>query len=318
MTCHEVQTELSLYLYGELNFAREEAIEQHLSGCAFCTQALAREKAWHTSLNAEYRDVPLEVLSSCRRELKDKVAAAKSGGIQRPSLWHRFTGLFEIASVQWSKRLAFASFLVIFGFGAGRWVDRNGLPGQSQNTGTSEMSLFGPNTRVRDVQPVEDGRVRILIDQVREGEVTARLDDQRVRRLVFAVTRDANDPAIRVDSVEVLKGQTGDDVRDALIASAHHDANAAVRIKALEGLRRFSDDGVTRNALKYVLEHDENAGVRSEAIDILAPGTDNRVEFSPDLANTLEDIVRSERRDDYVRMRCLQVLQDMRASLDTY
>jgi len=42
MTCHDVQLQLSLYLYGELNFASEEALENHLSECAFCQRALAR------------------------------------------------------------------------------------------------------------------------------------------------------------------------------------------------------------------------------------------------------------------------------------
>ena len=36
MTCQEVQASLSLYLYGELDFAREEHLENHLAECAFC------------------------------------------------------------------------------------------------------------------------------------------------------------------------------------------------------------------------------------------------------------------------------------------
>src|ERR1700753_40391 len=149
MTCHQVQTDLSLYLYGELNFAAEEALEDHLAGCAFCQQALARKKSWHTSLNADYRDVPLDVLSECRRELKSKIVEARAGA-GRPALWRRLLEPFQTSSVVWSKRMAFASFLVIAGFGAGQWVDRNGLPGLLQPGGATEMSLFGPNTRVRD------------------------------------------------------------------------------------------------------------------------------------------------------------------------
>ena len=62
MTCQQVQKDLSLYLYGELDFAREEELETHLSECAFCQRALAREKEWHTAANAERMDVPLDLL----------------------------------------------------------------------------------------------------------------------------------------------------------------------------------------------------------------------------------------------------------------
>ena len=44
MTCAEVQAALSLYLYGELDFANEEAVESHIDECPFCQLALNREK----------------------------------------------------------------------------------------------------------------------------------------------------------------------------------------------------------------------------------------------------------------------------------
>ena len=44
MTCQDVQSSLSLYLYGELDFAQEEEVENHLADCAACQLSLAREK----------------------------------------------------------------------------------------------------------------------------------------------------------------------------------------------------------------------------------------------------------------------------------
>ena len=128
---------------------------------------------------------------------------------------------------------------------------------------------------------------------------------------------DPSDPGIRVYSVEVLKGQRGEDVRDALLKSARLDPNAAVRLKALEGLRQFTPDSSTVETLKYVLEHDDNAGVRSEAIDMLAPVGHN-LQPAPDLAGTLQQIMRSEREDDYVRARCQQMLRQMNAPIAVY
>ncbi len=59
MTCHQVQTNLSLFLYGDLDFATEDALEEHLAECPACQLALDREKAWHANLNAERADLPV-------------------------------------------------------------------------------------------------------------------------------------------------------------------------------------------------------------------------------------------------------------------
>ena len=78
MNCQQVQTNLSLYLYGELEFAAEEELEQHLQDCSFCQLALSREQAWHTKLNGERKDVPLDLLGQCRRDLRRAMKAPEA------------------------------------------------------------------------------------------------------------------------------------------------------------------------------------------------------------------------------------------------
>lgn len=315
MNCQQVQTNLSLYLYGELEFGEEDALESHLSTCAFCQHALAREKQWHSALNAERQDVPLDLLAQCRQDLKASVAAAKP----KRNLFRSWLGRIEsvgFSGTRWSSRLALASFLVSIGFLSARWVDQNGLPPGMSVNGTN-MSLLGSATaRVRDIQPASNG-VRIILDQVQQQEVTGRVNDENVRRLLLQAAQDPDDPAIRVDSVEMLTNDPGTDVRDALLHSVEHDPNAAVRMKALEGLRQFANDPETRAGLQWVLEHDENPGVRSEAIDVLAPAN-QRFTFNPQFADSLQQIAQAQPDDDYVRDRCFQILRAMNASLDIY
>lgn len=316
MNCQQVQMKLSLYLYGELDFAQEEEVDEHLSGCALCQRALAREKTWHTTLNSERRDAPLDLLSQCRRELRTALSSSRvtSRSRARASSWFEPLGF---SATSWSMRAAVASFLLVVGFSAARWMDRNGVPNLAMGE-SAEMGVLGSSTaRIRDIQPGENDRVRIIFDQVQPREITGRIDDGDVRQLLLAAMKDPTDPAIRVDSVEMLNRESGNDVRDALIYSVRHDTNAAVRLKALEGLRRFAGAATARDTLKFVLEHDDNPGVRSEAIDVLAPAN-QVVEFSPDLAGTLQNIVRSETEDDYIRMRSMQLLREMKASLDVY
>lgn len=313
MTCRQIQLNLSLYLYGELDFAGEEQIEQHLDVCDFCQRALTREKDWHAALKSDPAEVSLELLAECRRDLKQAVASCRARTNWAHSWWN-WTEVFGFRATNWSMQVALASFLVFLGFGAARWADKAGF---FNNGAFTQMGLAGPVTRVRDIQPDGKNGVRILVDQVREEAVTGRADDQNVQRLLLAAMQDPTDAGIRIYSVEVLKGQNSETVRDALLNSVKRDPNAAVRLKALDGLRQFSTDPPTVNTLRYVLGYDSNPDVRAEAIDVLAPAN-RMLELTPDLTGTLENLARSEQENDYVRLRCMQILQQARGSLDVY
>jgi hypothetical protein len=316
MNCHEVQTSLSLYLYGELDFATEEHLEQHLATCAFCQTALAREKSWHTGVNAGRLDPALDLLSQCRRDLR---TALSSDPVRRPAATHwTWSWPLAFSPTRWSMRVAAASFLVFIGFSAAHWIDRNGIPSGSSVGGATEMGIIDPTTaRVRDIQPGDNNHIRIVIDQVRQREITGSINDDSVRRWLLVGMQDSDDPGIRIDSVEMLQGHVGDDVREALLRSVRGDPNAAVRLKALTALRPFRAEPRTRGTLEFVLQHDTNAAVRSEAIDMLAP-PDAGVEWSPDLADSLQQAMRVQPGDEYVHMRCRQLLDEMRASLGVY
>ena len=316
MNCQQTQLNLSLYLYGELDFAQEEELERHLDECALCERALAREKAWHTSVNAEKKDAPFDLLTSCRQGLRNIFGLPRST-VRTKSFIGHWVEQVGFSPSGWSFRLALASFLVFIGFSLGQFVNRNG-DFASTGAGFSEMGLLNPDTsRIRDIEPGSDGRVRIIFDQVRQRQVVGQADSGEVRRLLLAAMRDAADPGVQVDSVNILKDQNGNDIRDTLLDVAQHDANAGVRLKALEALQRFTGDAATRQGVTFVLEHDDNPGVRSQAINLLAPVAE-KVEFSPELANTLEEVMRSQQDDDYVNMRCMQILREMGTPVHIY
>jgi hypothetical protein len=66
-----------------------------------------------------------------------------------------------------------------------------------------------------------------------------------------------------------------------------------------------------------VLKRDNNPDVRSEAINVLLPA-DRPVGITPDIITTLQDIMNSERENDYVRSRSLEVLRAMNISSPVY
>jgi hypothetical protein len=307
MTCPQVQTNLSLYLYGELEFAQEEAVERHLESCPFCQLALTREKEWHASLNAEHHDVAFELLSECRRDLRSALRSERGQG-RLSGLWSRLVPQ-GFSSTRWSLRLATASFLVFAGFAGARLMDSGRLPVISAPGAVNRMGLLDTaHAQVRDIQPNGQDGVRIVVDQMQQHEITGKIDDSLVRQLLLSAMQDSVDPGVRVDSVEILQHQTSLDVRNALLSSAKNDPNGAVRIKALQGLAQFPSDPAIRAAVEYILKHDSSAAVRSEAIDILLPLQAPTAVISPDVLTTLQDILRSQQQDTYVRSRSQQVV----------
>ena len=306
MTCQQVQINLSLYLYGELEFAREEELESHLADCALCQLAVSREKTWHTKLNAEREDVPLDLLAQCRRDLRVAVHAGTPA--RRGEPWFHRLRAVRFSAIRWSPRLAFASLFLFLGFSLSRWTGF--LPAfNNLSFGSPVESDLAPSiSHVRAVQGGDEKRIRIVVDQVQQHEIVGSINDAAIRELVLQGSKDPANPGLRVDSVQLLNGQDGSDIRDALIYSVSRDENAAVRLKAVEALRRFRDDRETRDVLLQVLAEDPNPAVRTEAIDVLAPAN-SAGPVSPDLAVTLQSIIQSEPGDNYLHARCLQLLR---------
>ena len=314
MTCQEIQRSFSLYLYGELDFDLEEAVEQHLHDCALCTKALGQERAWHAAMILEQSEPPLALLSKCREDLRDSIGVARD--VAQP-VWLRWVDSLGLRPSPWSMRLATASLLICLGFGISRLVERGQLALYSGDGSQEQMSILGPaQTRVRFIEPQGTDGVQLVVDEIRERVIAGSTSDDRIRRLLFTAAKDPTDPGLRVESMDILKSQPGDDVRDALLDAVTHDPNAGVRLKALQGLTRYTDDPETRHTVSFVLSHDENPDVRTQAIDLLVPSPGD-ITFSPQLAGTLQELMRTE-RNDYIRNRCQHALHAMNASVDIY
>jgi hypothetical protein len=123
---------------------------------------------------------------------------------------------------------------------------------------------------------------------------------------------------VRFYAVQLLNQESGtqrtDDLRQVLFDAVRNDPNAAVRLEAINGLRRFSADPAALETIKFVLQHDDNPGIRYQAIDILAPpGRDTAI--TPAMTQTIQDVLRSAPEDEYVRTRCSQILEEAKLPL---
>jgi hypothetical protein len=322
--CAQTRMHFALLLYGELSFDEEERVDAHLDGCSACRAALERQKSLHAALDGLAIEPPPSLLRECRADLAAMLR--QSPGPAKPGFgqgwWERFTAFASggrndsghpILPGHPILRPAAALALLVLGFLGARL-----LPGLGENiiAGATQAGL----TRVSDVEPQNDGSVRIVVAETRQRTVTGGLDDQRIRNLLLAAVRDPNNPGLRADSVDLLvRLAQSAEIKGALVDLVVHDQNDGVRLRAMEGLKPFVAEPQVREALSRALLGDDNPGVRTQAIDLLIQGPAGNSAPNLDRATIgmLQQLM-SQERNASVRQRAEKVLELMNASPEIY
>ena len=301
MTCETFHEMLPLALYGELSFELEEQMDEHAMACESCAEDRERLMQTIRSVSAEPVPVPVGLLSRCRRDLNATLTAG--AGIHRQPTWWELLLSALNPSVAWLKPVSVIALLAV-GFVGGRL-----LPNFTETAASADPSLV---SRVRYVDSDIPGRIRLVVDETRQKELTGEIGDASIRRLLMGVLGDPSDPGLRAESVDLLRSSSDNaDVRQALVNSLRSDPNSGVRLKALEGLRRYSAEAEIRDALCEVLLTDDNPAIRAQAIDMLVQHKD------AEIAGVLQELVRKE-ENSYIRSRSLKALSEMKASAGTF
>jgi hypothetical protein len=305
MNCELARNQFSLFLYGELSFDDEEALEQHIEACKACSEALEHERALHGALQEEALEPSAGMLAQCRQQLHAELGAVRPAGRQSWLGW-----LNALAFPAPVFRFAGAAALIALGFFGARVTNTSFLSGTGANLAGVRVDPVA--ARVRYVEPDANGRLQIVVDETRQRVISGRIEDDAIRRLMLNAMRESADPGLRAESVELLKNTADQaEVRQALLYALQHDANPGVRLKALEGLKPFAADLEARRVLSRVLLSDDNPGVRTQAIDLLVQSK------RPELASVLQKVLQKE-DNTYVRQRSQRALREMNASIETF
>ncbi len=302
--CKNIREQFALLLYGELSFDEEERIDSHLDGCAECRDALARQKVLHEAVDAAAVTPSPALLNRCREDLAEMLPRERPAS-GRESWWSQIAGNWKIQFL----RPVGAMALLAIGFFAAKVTPGFG--------GITSMGLgdFG-GAQVRNVAAQPDGTLRIVFDEKRERTISGSRDDQRIRQLLMAATKEATDPGLRAQTVTILVGEANEsDVREALAFAMANDESTNVRLKAMEGLERYANDPMVQNALAHVLLNDPNTGMRTRVIDALT-GHDAQG-LDPQMVGALQELM-SREDDSDVRERARQMLHSIKASAETY
>jgi hypothetical protein len=308
MNCDLVVESIPVYCYGELPPEEEEKLEHHVQGCSACRRELERYKALAAALDSREVDLPPALLSECRHDLTRAVYRSQApAALRGAGAWSGFRDGFRalFASFSRYRQPIGAVALIALGYFSAR------LTTSPQGAGPGAPASDIIYSAVHSIQPDPSGQVRISLDETRRRVVSGNLDDKHILRLLLAAAKEEDNPAVRVESVGMLQSQPGGDVRDMLLNRALHDSSAAVRLKAIDGLKPFEADPQVRRTLAEVLLNDANPGVRIRTIDMLVEHQDGS------MVGVLQDVVQRE-SNSYVRLKCERALRAMNASVGTF
>lgn len=306
MSCESRINDVTLYLYGELAAEDEERFEAHLDGCAVCAIELARAREIGHTLDRRLVEPSAALLAECRQDLMIAVHTQNPAGGIWQGLRGAFGGLLE--PVSGLRRLAAAAALVALGFAASRLSlqpDRSGpnTPITAEGPAAAGFSVSGIHSVTGP-----SGENQIVLDGTRSDQVSGLADDALIQKYLLTAATDANNPGLRVESMEILKDHPGSaDVRRTLMRALGRDPNPGVRLIALQGLKPVAGEAEVHRALARALMDDDNPGVRIQVIEILTERNDH------ELVGVLQDMVQNE-ANSYVKMRCVNALREMKAS----
>jgi hypothetical protein len=302
VNCDTAKGLLVLLNCGELGFEDEEAVEMHLESCPACEAEQQRLEHLDALLECQSASVSPELLARCRRDLSERLGqeAPRPTGFS-PAAWMR-----GLSSMPWLKPAAALALLAV-GFMGGKSI----RPGAPQLTAAQPAIAQPATDNAQELNPVSPAEVPISYQPNRQAAIPTEPNDARVRNLLLAAVND-QDPALRVDSIDLLQARCGDEtVRRALLGALKTDRNSGVRLKALEALRPYARNTETRVVLAGVVLNDSSPTIRAQAIDLLVQSR------GADVASTLQEVLRRE-ENPYIRERSVNALHAMKASAGTF
>jgi HEAT repeat protein len=307
MNCNE--TNLSLYLYGELLAPERDALEAHIAACKGCQASLEQTRRLHSLLGERPSIEPApDLLVKCREALGASLDREQFG-------WRR---LFSdaLAAIANPSRVAAALTLVVFGFGLG-WMLRQRAGAMRQNASPArrvdssvtspDLGIIGSISQIS--QDPQTDKVSITVNSEHRVTLEGSLDDPRIRQILVDAVKTYSNAGIRLDTLDALKQKTDNpSVEDALLYALRHDPNAGVRLEALRSVPAMSWDAKVQDSLVQAVQQDENPGVRVAAIDDLVKHAVTEHD------QTLVPILRNFARNDsntYVRVKAMAAVREL-------
>jgi hypothetical protein len=273
MNCDWTKENVVLYIYGELADDAKFAFEQHVRHCLGCRRELETSLELKDSMAAApVKEVSPSFLAANRMQLQEALEHAEQSRNIFSSFIFDATGWFH----QIKLAPAMTAALLMLGFVGGVGTTYTMMEAKKAPIAASGPADVSPAEAdiagIESITPAANSnQVQIKYNTLQPQTLNGSSDDPRIRQLLVLAARNTRNPAIALDSIDVLtRGSEDDAVREVLIEALRYDKNPGVRLKSLDALKSYVRDDVhVRDAVVEALLHDNNAGVRQEAISLL-------------------------------------------------
>jgi hypothetical protein len=277
MNCDWTKENVVLYIYGELADDAKFEFEQHVRHCLGCRRELEQATAFKDSMAAApVKEVSPNFLAANRMQLQEALEHAEQSCNIFSSFIFDATGWFH----QIKLAPAMTAALLILGFAGGvgttyKMMEDKKAPITSASGSGSTIDVPATEANIAGIESItpaaNSNQVQIKYNTLQPQILNGSSDDPRIRQLLVLAARNTRNPAIALDSIDVLThGSEDNAVREVLIEALRYDKNPGVRLKSLDALKGYVRDDVhVRDAVVEALLHDNNAGVRQEAISLL-------------------------------------------------
>jgi hypothetical protein len=283
MKCELAQEIIPLAVYGELPDDLKPQLERHLGECEACRRELEAVEALSKAMSLLPVEEPsANLIARSRMRLEEALDAMPRGSWLLRG-WRRFTqgaGRLRAAPVAVSAVLAIGLTAGGFsGYRAGEHAHDAAQPGVVLHPAQGDDAFADIANVSSIVQEPNSENVEVRYNRLEPETIRGSLDDPRIRQLLLLGARNRGNSGVRDDSVGLLAnecraGHQCDDgpIRDALLVALRYDKSAAVRLKALEGLRPYvADDVRVRDAVLEAIMKDTDSKVRTQAIGLIEP-----------------------------------------------
>ena len=273
MNCDWTKENVVLFIYGELADDAKFEFEQHVRHCLGCRRELETSLEFKDSMAAApVKEVSPSFLASNRMQLQEALEHAEQSRNIFSSLIFDATGWFH----QIKLAPAMTAALLILGFAGGVGTTYKMMEDKKAPiTAGNQVDPLPAEANIANIDSItpaaNSNQVQIKYNTLQPQILNGSSDDPRIRQLLVLAARNTRNPAIALDSIDVLThGSEDNAVREVLIEALRYDKNPGVRLKSLDALKGYVRDDVhVRDAIVEALLHDNNAGVRQEAISLL-------------------------------------------------
>jgi hypothetical protein len=274
MNCDWTKENVVLHIYGELADDAKFEFEQHVRHCLGCRRELKKALEFKDGMAAlPVKEVSPSFLAANRMQLQEALEHAEQSRNIFSSFIFDATGWFH----QIKLAPAMTAALLILGFAGGvgttyKMMDAKKAPIAANSPVDAPPVAEANIAGIESITPTANSnQVQIKYNTLQPQILNGSSDDPRIRQLLVLAARNTRNPAIVLDSIDVLTRRPEDNaVREVLIEALRYDKNPGVRLKSLDALKGYVRDDVhVRDAVVEALLHDNNSGVRQEAISLL-------------------------------------------------